>query len=324
MLLPRIRIQFTLSEKTIKILDLSLLGLAILTCYKLYKCDSKRNEEKQKLKRFKYLYTADECHLLKIDSKQITVQGQINNDNQFLQLKSYQEQNKGQNVLSNIYSNESILIFDPYTKTEIIGKITKDCQFDLDLFNYHRQWKYQTCVNSESNFIVRLYQKIKNYFFGKTLVENINGIDLNQYFIFKGILKQQESELMLEIDHIGLTPNLIYQQIKKNLKKYKVQEFILSMILTSLMYYFYKKMKEFIQIKVLKKELFQNKIDEIAEDSDLCITCMTNVRNILILPCFHLICCKECLDQIAQSHYQCPLCRTQITQLKQVYIDNIY
>ncbi|CAK81178.1 unnamed protein product (macronuclear) [Paramecium tetraurelia] len=323
----RLRNLFGQSENAIKGQDLSLLGLTVLTCYFLYRQDSQRKSERQKQKRFRYLYTADECQQLQIDSKQITVQGQINSDDKFLLLKSSNYMKKRNNYEQSQQINKSFMIVDPYTKAGIICKIKNGCLFEQTLFNFHKKHTYQTYVPSNCNFIVRLYKRIVNYFFGKTIVEDIEGVDLNQYFIFKGELKKKDSELMLEVDHVAFNSKFNIQESTKvnNLSILKQKYKHLCNQRGFLIYNSYQRMKKYFQNPLRQPiKLFEKREDEVAEDSDLCIACMESVRNVLILPCFHLICCQECLQKIKQTNNECPLCRTLINDQKQVLIDNLY
>lgn len=65
-------------------------------------------------------------------------------------------------------------------------------------------------------------------------------------------------------------------------------------------------------------------------ESDLCIVCYGNRRDVLLEPCFHLKFCLSCIETIherqpSQSNVQaatpkCPLCRTPIQTYRRVYL----
>ncbi|XP_038046668.1 E3 ubiquitin-protein ligase SPL1-like [Patiria miniata] len=66
---------------------------------------------------------------------------------------------------------------------------------------------------------------------------------------------------------------------------------------------------------------------QLRERDQMCVVCYDKVKNILILPCRHLCCCKECLDLITGSARsqgnaaaKCPLCRRAITSSLEVYV----
>ncbi|CAD8121293.1 unnamed protein product [Paramecium sonneborni] len=319
-----IRLQIGLSHRQLKIFDFSILGLATFTFYGLYKLILKRKELKQKLKQFRYLYTPEECQQLKIDKKEILIQGQINTDNQFLHLMSSNQLNKSK-ILKNQFDKKVYFfqITNPSTNTDISGRLNTNCKFENELINYHQQWKYKTEISPTTNIIVRTLRKIKNYFFGKIFVENLTGIDQNQYFVFKGTLEKKLNKLEFWINHIAKTPSIFYNQIMKELKKNYFQIFLLSISATFLMIICYCRVISFFQKEIKEKELFNKKENEVVAESDLCIICQTTVRNVLTLPCFHLVCCQDCLDKMQQKSNLCPICRTQISQQIQLLIDNI-
>ncbi|RUS70289.1 hypothetical protein EGW08_021966, partial [Elysia chlorotica] len=47
----------------------------------------------------------------------------------------------------------------------------------------------------------------------------------------------------------------------------------------------------------------------------MCVVCYTNERDILLLPCCHLVTCYKCTSQITL----CPICRKQFTNLTKVF-----
>jgi hypothetical protein len=55
------------------------------------------------------------------------------------------------------------------------------------------------------------------------------------------------------------------------------------------------------------------------EDFDrTCIICFTNPRSHLFMPCFHLVTCSTCIHDFSVQT-PCPVCRTSIGDIKQVY-----
>ena len=56
-------------------------------------------------------------------------------------------------------------------------------------------------------------------------------------------------------------------------------------------------------------------------NKELCIICMENMKDTLVLPCRHFVICKNCA-QISRMQYQsCALCRTSIYLLFIYYIE---
>jgi hypothetical protein len=53
-------------------------------------------------------------------------------------------------------------------------------------------------------------------------------------------------------------------------------------------------------------------------DERTCIICFVKPRSHLFVPCFHLVSCTDCIQNFCCGN-PCPVCRTQITEMKQVY-----
>ena len=64
----------------------------------------------------------------------------------------------------------------------------------------------------------------------------------------------------------------------------------------------------------------------LVDDKLRCTICLAATRTIALLPCYHLILCKECFVRIHQSgmtQRRCPLCRSYYENLMIVkYIDD--
>jgi hypothetical protein len=52
-----------------------------------------------------------------------------------------------------------------------------------------------------------------------------------------------------------------------------------------------------------------------------CVVCMDRVRNVLLLPCKHMILCRECAADLEsrQALQQCPYCRQLCLQVVKVH-----
>lgn len=55
---------------------------------------------------------------------------------------------------------------------------------------------------------------------------------------------------------------------------------------------------------------------EADDDAELCIICMDNERTHILLPCCHYTHCRECAATVGSS---CPVCRTDITEVREVF-----
>jgi hypothetical protein len=57
-------------------------------------------------------------------------------------------------------------------------------------------------------------------------------------------------------------------------------------------------------------DIFGNQGLESEEERSVCVICLTNMKDTLILPCRHLCLCHECANMTrAQSYGKCPICR---------------
>ncbi|XP_013061705.2 uncharacterized protein LOC106051122 [Biomphalaria glabrata] len=59
-------------------------------------------------------------------------------------------------------------------------------------------------------------------------------------------------------------------------------------------------------------------------DKRKCVVCQDEIKSVLVLPCKHLCMCVVCADQIVRSQITgrrvCPLCRTKITKVMNIYV----
>ena len=55
-------------------------------------------------------------------------------------------------------------------------------------------------------------------------------------------------------------------------------------------------------------------IEEEGEGKE-CLICLSEERNMIIMPCGHLCVCQGCGDTIQSKNYDCPICRGHIGSL---------
>ncbi|WIA10908.1 hypothetical protein OEZ85_011073 [Tetradesmus obliquus] len=56
------------------------------------------------------------------------------------------------------------------------------------------------------------------------------------------------------------------------------------------------------------------------DDDMLCVVCMESPRNIVLVPCGHLVLCEACYQEMQQANMRCcPMCREEITDDAKVY-----
>lgn len=93
------------------------------------------------------------------------------------------------------------------------------------------------------------------------------------------------------------------------------------------------------RLKMQKNGILISEIDHAAGDGQLktqksvvgseplCVVCATNEKNLLFLPCFHLVCCMSCTLQMiemelkkdANFEFGCPCCRKNVTKCIRIF-----
>ncbi|XP_060066200.1 E3 ubiquitin-protein ligase MYLIP-like [Ylistrum balloti] len=68
------------------------------------------------------------------------------------------------------------------------------------------------------------------------------------------------------------------------------------------------------QVQMLKEKL------ETIKDSFVCKVCMDNGISTVLCPCGHMVCCNDCAAQLAE----CPLCRTSIQTVQNVFLPTAF
>ncbi|KAK4524694.1 hypothetical protein GAYE_SCF05G2597 [Galdieria yellowstonensis] len=59
-------------------------------------------------------------------------------------------------------------------------------------------------------------------------------------------------------------------------------------------------------------------LEESVEDPNLCVICMLNETDTLLLPCRHLCMCAECADRLRVRSNKCPVCRQTVEWMLQI------
>ncbi|GJD12951.1 Probable E3 ubiquitin-protein ligase LUL4 [Galdieria sulphuraria] len=59
-------------------------------------------------------------------------------------------------------------------------------------------------------------------------------------------------------------------------------------------------------------------LDEALDDTNLCVICMLNESDTLLLPCRHLCMCAECADRLRVRSNKCPVCRQLVEWMLQI------
>lgn len=71
------------------------------------------------------------------------------------------------------------------------------------------------------------------------------------------------------------------------------------------------------QVEEIRKERRRKTRDVDLPESQVCVVCRQNPREIILLPCGHVCLCEDCADGI---HEHCPVCRKDIEMKSAAYI----
>lgn len=71
------------------------------------------------------------------------------------------------------------------------------------------------------------------------------------------------------------------------------------------------------KLEATRKERRRRVRDTNVPESQACVICNANPREIILLPCGHVSICEDCSDGISKD---CPVCRTKIEKKLPAYI----
>lgn len=60
-------------------------------------------------------------------------------------------------------------------------------------------------------------------------------------------------------------------------------------------------------------------VEEKKDEKELCVICMSNAADYLVLPCGHQCGCESCLTVLKNNKADCPICRAKISNLVKVF-----
>lgn len=85
----------------------------------------------------------------------------------------------------------------------------------------------------------------------------------------------------------------------------------------------YVERKESIERKRVASEIMQRDSTAVAasqlDDISTCVVCLTAPRNVLLLPCRHIVTCEKCTDALSRPIF-CPVCREMVDSNLPVYL----
>lgn len=72
------------------------------------------------------------------------------------------------------------------------------------------------------------------------------------------------------------------------------------------------------QIRKAKKSLSCMDLIMNNRNESTCVICLTDIRNVLLLPCRHLCLCRSCAENLKFQSANCPICRIPFRALLQI------
>jgi hypothetical protein len=72
------------------------------------------------------------------------------------------------------------------------------------------------------------------------------------------------------------------------------------------------------EIDVIKKSSSDLDLPSITTNESTCVICLSDIRNVLLLPCRHLCLCSSCAENLKFQSANCPICRVPFRALLQL------
>lgn len=154
--------------------------------------------------------------------------------------------------------------------------------------SHHLSEKSYEIYHEVYSFIIKMLQKYSIKTIEKSIILNT--------FLEEKLLKEKIVKIFIS----GIYDNLFKENIEKYLSSFLIDKIMLK-----------QKKKMEIQEKKLKEM-------EVIKIENECIICMDKQRNILFLPCNHLICCDKCSDKFIYKN-ECPGCKRKIENKINIY-----
>ena len=66
------------------------------------------------------------------------------------------------------------------------------------------------------------------------------------------------------------------------------------------------------QLRAAMEETMQLEDEDAIADEHLCVVCLERARDEVLVPCGHMVLCRDCCTDIMASSNECPMCREKI------------
>ncbi len=70
-----------------------------------------------------------------------------------------------------------------------------------------------------------------------------------------------------------------------------------------------------------KEYMKEQPIKNISVETLECLKCKRNARDVIFLPCKHLVLCRDCVDRMYGWEIKCMKCRRKVVDKKYIYVN---
>lgn len=107
--------------------------------------------------------------------------------------------------------------------------------------------------------------------------------------------------------YIARSKKALVQLIESEVKKLKIIGYLSGFVLFAAIVWYFSRLTINVGAYIRKnKGDILSRLKKLIVENYACKNCGKNIRCILLRPCNHLACCKECVDKLAGI---CPVCR---------------
>ncbi|CAD8106296.1 unnamed protein product [Paramecium primaurelia] len=223
-----------------------------------------------------------------------------------------------------------ISIADSKFQVDILRSTNFNCQASLthiqDIFYPKRLSIFQRITN----FILRTVnqarsEKIPFRGFSIGLLEREYGILAGDSYVIYGEIffdKYLNKLFLQNPKHILRDKRQLLRFIETQIRYKNFQIIILLMAIFFLIYYFSKNFKKVIFKLIRHRQIYKLKklrgLKHILINNFECQNCQQQPKNIIHLPCKHMVICQSCKQELNIS--KCPICKQKIEEFVEIYI----
>jgi len=92
-------------------------------------------------------------------------------------------------------------------------------------------------------------------------------------------------------------------------------------------YYLVRRLRQrYVELSVKRRRTLDKKairerreVKPVDRDGNVCVVCLVNPREVVLLECGHVCVCADCLDKLPGDPLVCPVCRSEVTRCLPIY-----